>query len=127
MAPVLGAGRRPTVKRSYNNKMAGEHRLAGSRERLRMAALYGPVRVIMVALAMQVAGAFLSPLDAQQTTQVNPQAGSIKEEQLLKERNLIKGRGTIPDTKSYVLEQPAGRDWRYFHQVTLRWIAGIAI
>src|SRR5262249_28355343 len=92
-----------------------------------MAALYGPVRVIMVALAMQVAGAFLSPVDAQQTTQVNPQAGSIKEEQLLRERNLIKGRGTIPDTKSYVLEQPAGRDWRYFHEVTLRWIAGIAI
>ena len=26
-----------------------------------------------------------------------------------------------------VLEQPAGRDWRQFHQVTLRWIGAIAI
>ena len=29
--------------------------------------------------------------------------------------------------KSYTLEQPAGRDWRHFHNVTLRWIGGIAI
>ena len=39
----------------------------------------------------------------------------------------IQGRGTIPDTKSYMIEQPAGRDWRHFHEVTLRWIGGIAI
>ena len=26
-----------------------------------------------------------------------------------------------------MLEQPAGRDWRQFHQVTLRWIGAIAI
>ena len=26
-----------------------------------------------------------------------------------------------------MLEQPAGRDWRQFHQVTLRWVAAIAI
>jgi formate dehydrogenase subunit gamma len=26
-----------------------------------------------------------------------------------------------------VLEQPAGRDWRQFHQVTLRWLGAIAI
>ena len=31
----------------------------------------------------------------------------------------MRGRG--------VLEQPAGRDWRQFHQVTLRWVAAIAI
>ena len=37
------------------------------------------------------------------------------------------GLGTIPDTKSYVLEHPAGRDWQYFHNVTLRWVAAIAI
>ena len=36
-------------------------------------------------------------------------------------------RGSIPDTKSYTIEQPAGRDWRHFHEVTLRWIGAIAI
>ena len=40
---------------------------------------------------------------------------------------LAEGLGTIPDTKSYTLEQPAGRDWRHFHEVTLRWIGCIAI
>ncbi|MGB2656936.1 MAG: formate dehydrogenase subunit gamma, partial [Pseudolabrys sp.] len=33
----------------------------------------------------------------------------------------------IPDVRSYVLEQPAGREWRHFHEVTLRWIGGIAV
>ena len=51
---------------------------------------------------------------------------SVKE-QLLQQFKTIQGRGTIPDTKSYTLEQPAGRDWRHFHEVTLRWIGGIAI
>ena len=40
---------------------------------------------------------------------------------------MIKGRGTIPDVKSYVLEHPAGREWREYHTVTLKWIGGIAI
>jgi formate dehydrogenase subunit gamma len=39
----------------------------------------------------------------------------------------LEGRITIPDRKAGVLEQPAGRDWRQFSQVTLRWIGGIAI
>jgi formate dehydrogenase subunit gamma len=39
----------------------------------------------------------------------------------------IEGRGTIPDTKSYVIEHPAGRDWRYFHEVALYWIGGVAV
>ncbi len=29
--------------------------------------------------------------------------------------------------KSYTIEQPAGRDWRHFHEVTLRWIGAISI
>ena len=51
----------------------------------------------------------------------------MKEQQLLQELNKIQGRGTIPDVKSYVLEHPAGRDWRQWHEVTLRWIGGIAV
>ena len=58
---------------------------------------------------------------------VNPTASSVTEEQLLREFNRIQGRGTIPDTKSYTIEQPAGRDWRHFHEVTLRWIGAISI
>jgi formate dehydrogenase subunit gamma len=58
---------------------------------------------------------------------VNPTASSVTEEQLLREFNRIQGRGTIPDAKSYTIEQPAGRDWRHFHEVTLRWIGAISI
>lgn len=72
--------------------------------------------VLLVALAM--------PAAAQQ---VNPTASSVKEQQLLQELNRIQGRVSIPDQRSGVLEQPAGRDWREFRNVTLRWIGGIAI
>src|ERR1700675_4076602 len=64
------------------------------------------------------------PSNAQQ---VNPTASSVKEQQLLQEFNRIQGRVSIPDQRSGVLEQPAGRDWREFRNVTLRWIGGIAI
>ena len=58
---------------------------------------------------------------------MNPTASSVKEQQLLKELDRIQGRVSIPDQRSGVLEQPAGRDWREFRNVTLRWIGGIAI
>jgi len=67
------------------------------------------------------------PAAAQQSPQVDPTARAVHEQQLLKEFDRIQGRVTIPDTRSGVLEQPAGRDWRYFRNVTLRWIGGIAI
>jgi formate dehydrogenase subunit gamma len=70
--------------------------------------------------------AVAAPAVAQQGSSVNPTADAVKEQQLLNELNRITGRGTIPDTKSYVLEQP-GRDWRAFHNVTLRWIGAIVI
>jgi formate dehydrogenase subunit gamma len=59
--------------------------------------------------------------------QVNPTASSVKEQQLLQELDRIQGRVSIPDQRSGVLEQPAGREWREFRNVTLRWIGGIAI
>src|SRR6059058_6456341 len=65
-----------------------------------------------------------APASAQQ---VNPTASSVKEQQLLQELNRIQGRVSIPDARSGVLEQPAGRDWRNFRDVTLRWVGGIAI
>jgi formate dehydrogenase subunit gamma len=55
---------------------------------------------------------------------VNP---TVKEEQLLGELKRISGECSIPDQKACTIEQLAGRDWRHFHEVTLRWIGGIAI
>ncbi|HEY7243424.1 MAG TPA: formate dehydrogenase subunit gamma [Xanthobacteraceae bacterium] len=71
--------------------------------------------------------AFVSPLHAQQPTSVDPDANAVHERQLLQEQSKIRGLGTIPDTKSYTIEQPAGRGWRRFHEVTLHWIGAIAI
>jgi len=59
--------------------------------------------------------------------QVNPTQESVNEQQLLRQLNQIDGRGSIPDTKSYTIEQPRGREWREFHQVTLKWIGAGAI
>jgi formate dehydrogenase subunit gamma len=67
-----------------------------------------------------------TPITAQQTS-VNPTASSVQEQQLLQELNRIQGRVSIPDQRSGVLEQPAGRGWREFQNVTLHWIGGIAI
>ena len=83
-----------------------------------------------VALALIVACAAPVPASAQQRNpdgSVNPTASSVQEQQLLSELNRISGRCTIPDQKACTIEQPAGRDWRHFHEVTLRWIGGIAI
>src|SRR5215470_18072134 len=95
-----------------------------------MAILVGRIRFIIGAMALALIVAVAAPAGAQQRnpdSSVNPTASSVTEEQLLQEFRRIQGRGTIPDTRSYVIEQPAGRDWRHFHEVTLRWIGAIAI
>jgi formate dehydrogenase subunit gamma len=92
-----------------------------------MARFLAQARFVIGAFALAFILAVAAPAFAQQPTSVNPTASSVKEEQLLKGLKIISGRGTIPDTKSYNIEQPAGRDWRQFHEVTLRWIGGIAI
>jgi formate dehydrogenase subunit gamma len=81
----------------------------------------------MEVLAIVCLMAFASPATAQQPNTVNPDANAISEQQLLQELNKIQGRGTIPDTKSYVLEHPGGRDWRHFHEITLHWVGAIAV
>jgi len=82
------------------------------------------IRVVLGAWAFLLIVLMSMPSSAQQ---VNPTASSVKEQQLLQELNRIQGRVSIPDQRSGVLEQPAGRDWREFRNVTLRWIGGIAI
>lgn len=59
--------------------------------------------------------------------QINPTASSVNERQLLQGADRIEGRVSIPDQRSSVLMQPAGREWREFRNVVLRWIGGVAI
>jgi formate dehydrogenase subunit gamma len=92
-----------------------------------MAKVFAQMRLIAGALALAFVVATAMPAAAQQPGPVNPTAAAVKEQQLLQQLKMIEGRGTIPDVKSYVLEHPAGREWREFHTVTLKWIGGIFI
>lgn len=78
-------------------------------------------------LALVFMLATASPARAQQPLMVNPNADAVNEQQLLQQHQRIEGRISIPDTKEDVLIQPAGRDWRYFHEVVLRWVGAIAV
>jgi formate dehydrogenase subunit gamma len=86
--------------------------------------------LILGTMALALIVAVASPVAAQQRnpdSSVNPTASSVKEDQLFKEFDRISGRCTLPDQKACTIEQPAGRDWRQFHQVTLRWIGAISV
>jgi formate dehydrogenase subunit gamma len=91
-----------------------------------MATLWAQFRLFAAAVLITVAAA--APTVAQQQPNaVNPTADAVKERQLLEQFNRIQGLGTIPDIKSYVIEQPMGHVWRQFHEVWLRWIGAIAV
>ena len=96
-----------------------------------MTAFFTRIRNAVGVLVLLAAVVMAIPANAQQSKNpdgsVNPTASSVREEQLFKEMNRISGRCTLPDQKACTLEQPAGRDWRSFHQVTLPWIGAIAI
>jgi len=92
-----------------------------------MTKLLAAIRFMAGAIALMALVALAAPASAQQPATVNPTADAVKEQQLLQQLGVIKGLGTIPDAKSYVLEHPAGREWREFRMVTLKWIGGIAI
>jgi len=94
-----------------------------------MAGFFAQARLIIGAIVLLVFAVAL-PASAQQPASVNPTAQSVKEQQLLNALGTggaIHGRVSIPDQKSGNLIHPAGRDWRQFHEVTLRWIGAIAI
>jgi formate dehydrogenase subunit gamma len=82
---------------------------------------------LLTAIALFAVIAVASPVIAQQPNSVDPNANAVKEQQLLQQFDRIQGLGTIPDTKSYVIEQPMGRVWRQFHEVWLHWIGSIAV
>jgi formate dehydrogenase subunit gamma len=95
-----------------------------------MPMLVARLRLLLGAVLLLTIFAVAPPASAQQRnpdSSVNPTASSVKENQLLQELKRIQGRGTIPDARSYTIEQPAGRDWRHFHEVTLRWIGATAM
>jgi formate dehydrogenase subunit gamma len=95
-----------------------------------MPKLTARLRFIVGAMALALIVALAAPATAQQRnpdSSVNPTASSVREDQLLNELDRISGRCTIPDQKACTIEQPAGRDWRHFHEVTLRWIGAISI
>jgi formate dehydrogenase subunit gamma len=95
-----------------------------------MPKLTARLRFIVSAMALAVIVAVAAPATAQQRnpdSSVNPTASSVREDQLFKDFDRISGRCTIPDQKACTIEQPAGRDWRHFHEVTLRWIGAISI
>ena len=92
-----------------------------------MTKLVAKFRIAFGVLALLALATAALPAAAQQPTSVDPQASAVKENQLLQEFNRISGRCTLPDQKACTIEQPAGRDWRHFHEVTLRWIGGIVI
>jgi formate dehydrogenase subunit gamma len=80
-------------------------------------------RILLVILAVLLMGNFTLPAGAQ----VNPTAQAVQEQQLFQQLDRIGGRCSIPDQKACTIEQPAGRDWRHFHEVTLKWIGAISI
>ena len=89
-------------------------------------------RFIISAWVVLLALAIALPASAQRNPDgsVNPTASAVKEQQLLnalQSGGSISGRVSIPDQKSANLIHPAGRDWRQFHEVTLRWIGAIAV
>jgi len=92
-----------------------------------MKTLVPALRNVVGVLALLALAIGANPAAAQQPNSVDPTKSAVSEEQLLQQFKTIQGRSRIPDTKSYTLEQPAGRDWRHFHEVTLRWIGAVAI
>jgi formate dehydrogenase subunit gamma len=97
-----------------------------------MARCLARARFIIGAWVFLLALAIALPASAQRNPDgsVNPTASAVKEQQLLNALSpggAISGRVSIPDQKSGNLIHPAGRTWREFHEVTLRWIGAIAI
>jgi formate dehydrogenase subunit gamma len=68
-----------------------------------------------------------TPALAQQSGLVDPDTSVVNEQTLLQQAPRIEGRIDIPNETASVLEQPAGRIWDHFHQVTLHWLGAIVI
>ncbi len=92
-----------------------------------MMARLAKLRNVVGALMLFAFAVASCPAAAQQPTSVDPNASAVSEQQLLQQLQTIRGLGSIPDTKSYTLEQVQGQEWRHYHEVTLRWIGAVVI
>ncbi len=92
-----------------------------------MATLFTRIGSVVGAIMLLALVAVITPAAAQQPSSVNPTASAVQEDKLLQELRRLQGRISIPDEQASVLIQPAGQEWRQFHQVTLHWIGGISI
>ncbi len=91
-----------------------------------MAKLLATIRFIAGALALAFIIATVTP--APVSAQGGPTAATSEQQLMQQLRDgVIAGQVSIPDKKAGNLIHPAGRDWRTFHTVTLKWIGGIAI
>jgi formate dehydrogenase subunit gamma len=111
----------PTVARDTNRKTT---KMANTRV----------IPALMMAFMLAALHAMwqASPAAAQQPNSVNPTASSVKEKQLLDalkpgSNDTLSGRVSIPDARSSNLIQPAGAEFRVFHQQTLFRIGAVAI
>ena len=91
-----------------------------------MGTISARIRLVVCAIAFIII-AVMAPAMAQQANLVDPNADAVKEQTLLQQMNRIQGLGSIPDVKSYVIEQPMGRVWRQFREGWLPWFGAIAI
>lgn len=95
-----------------------------------MTMLPARVRLILGALTVLTVIAAAMPAIPQQRAPdgaPDPDASAVNEPTLLRQAPRIQGRISIPDAKASVLIQPAGREWDYFHEVTLHWLGAIVI
>ena len=93
---------------------------------------FSRIRIFAGVLLLLLVAALAFPAAAQQVQRnpdgsVNPTASAVNEQKLLQTLGQIDGRVSIPAQRAGVLIQPAGREWRDFHEVTLRIIGAVAI
>ena len=80
--------------------------------------------------AIVLAGVIASAVPAlaqQQPPIIDPTTSVVNEQTLLRELPRIQGDIDQLDPRARVLEQPAGRVWDHFHEVTLYWVGAIVI
>src|SRR3981189_1443946 len=82
-------------------------------------------RFVIAAIVLSIIVLAAPAQSQQQAPWIAPDASAVNEQTLLRQAPRIEGEIVIPDKKESVLIQPAGREWRYFHEVILRWFGAI--
>ena len=85
-------------------------------------------RLILRAMVICALIAVSAPVHAQQQGQIiDPDASVVNEQTLLRQLPRIEGVVDQLDERARVLEQPTGRIWDHFHEVTLHWGGAVVI